>query len=120
MGSFILTRSIFGTGLRCRRGTIAIMKLAELIQEKRENILRIAARHGASNVRVFGSVARGEAGPDSDVDFLIDVGQAHSSWFPAGLIIDLEDLLGSRVDVTTPDALHWFIREQVLSEATYL
>lgn len=96
------------------------MELAELIQEKREDILHIAARHGASNVRVFGSVARGEAGPNSDVDFLIDVGQTHSAWFPAGLIIDLEGLLGNRVDVTTPDALHWFIREQVLSEAKTL
>ncbi len=96
------------------------MELAELIQERREDILHIAARHGASNVRVFGSVARGEAGPESDVDFLVDVGSAHSSWFPAGLIIDLEDLLGSRVDVATPDALHWFIRERVLSEAKSL
>jgi len=96
------------------------MELAELIHEKREDILHIAARHGASNVRVFGSVARGEAGPDSDVDFLIDVGPKCSPWFPAGLIIDLEDLLGSRVDVATPDALHWFIREQVLSEARTL
>ncbi len=96
------------------------MELAELIHEKREDILQIAARHGASNVRVFGSVARGEAGPDSDVDFLIDVGETHSAWFPAGLIIDLEDLLGSRVDVATPDALHWFIREQVLTEAKTL
>lgn len=96
------------------------MELAELIHQKREDILRIAARHGASNVRVFGSVARGEAGPDSDVDFLIDVGETHSAWFPSGLIIDLEDLLGNRVDVATPDALHWFIREQVLSEAKSL
>ncbi len=96
------------------------MELAELVREKREDILQIAARHGAFNVRVFGSVARGEAGPDSDVDFLIDVGQKHSAWFPAGLIIDLEDLLGRSVDVVTPDALHWFIRDQVLNEAKFL
>ena len=101
-------------------GYNAVMELAELVQEKREDILRIAEKHGAFNVRVFGSVARGEAGPDSDVDFLIDVGPVHSSWFPAGLIIDLEDLLGRSVDVVTPDALHWFIRDGVLGEAKSL
>lgn len=94
--------------------------LARLLQEKREDILRIAEKHGASNVRVFGSVARGEAGPDSDVDFLIDVGPVHSSWFPGGLIVDLENLLGNRVDVVTANALHWFIRDQVLNEAKAL
>ena len=94
--------------------------LARLLQDKREDILRIAEKHGASNVRVFGSVARGEAGPDSDIDFLIDAGPVRSSWFPGGLIVDLENLLGSRVDVVTPDALHWFIRDQVLSEAKTL
>ena len=93
------------------------MDLARLLQEKREDILRIAEKHGASNVRVFGSVARGEAGPDSDVDFLIDVGPVHSSWFPGGLIVDLENLLGRRVDIAEPEMLHWFIRDQVLSEA---
>ena len=56
--------------------------LAQLLQEKREEILSIAERHGAYNVRVFGSVARGEAGPDSDIDFLIDAGPKCSSWFP--------------------------------------
>ena len=91
--------------------------LARLLQEKREDILRIAEKHGASNVRVFGSVARGEAGPDSDIDFLIDVGPVHSSWFPAGLIIDLQGLLERKVDVVTADALHWFIRDRVLSES---
>ena len=93
------------------------MELAELVREKREDILHIAARHGAFNVRVFGSVARGEAGPDSDVDFLVDVGPVHSSWFPGGLIVDLEDLLGRRVDIAEPETLHWFIRDQVLGEA---
>ena len=93
------------------------MELAELVHEKREDILRIAERHGASNVRVFGSVARGEAGPDSDVDFLIEAGLRCSSWFPAGLVIDLEDLLGRKVDVVTPNALHWFIRDRVLNES---
>lgn len=93
------------------------MKIEELIQEKREDILRIAQTHGAFNVRVFGSAARGETGPESDVDFLVDVGPKHSSWFPAGLTLDLENLLGHHVDVATSDALHWFIRDRVLQEA---
>jgi len=93
------------------------MELAELIQERREDILHIAARHGAFNVRVFGSVARGEAGIDSDVDFLVDAGPKCSSWFPAGLVIDLENLLGYPVDVVTSEALHWFIRDRVLGES---
>jgi hypothetical protein len=92
----------------------------ELIRAKRENILRLAARHGATNVRVFGSVARGEAGPESDLDFLVDVGSVHSPWFPAGFMADLELLLGRRVDVITERALHWYIRDRVLREAVPL
>jgi uncharacterized protein len=96
------------------------MGIGQLVKEKREEILRIAAKHGAYNVRIFVSVARGEAGPESDVDFLVDVGADHSSWFPAGLMVDLEDLLGCKVDVVEPEGLHWYIREQVLKEAVPL
>ncbi len=70
------------------------MMLEKLLPAKRDEIKRIAAEHGAYNTRVFGSVARGEAGPESDIDILIEVGPTTSSWFPAGLILDLEDLLG--------------------------
>jgi uncharacterized protein len=93
------------------------MTLTELLGDKREEILRIAARHGATNVRVFGSVARGEAGPDSDVDFLVDAGPNRSAFFPAGLLADLEDALGCKVDVLTENGLHWYIRDRVLREA---
>jgi len=93
------------------------MGVSERIYEKRDQILEIAARHGARNVRVFGSAARGEAVPDSDVDLLVDVGPTHSRWFPAGLILDLEELLGREVDVVTEDALHWYIRDRILEEA---
>ncbi len=96
------------------------MGLSELLQTKRQEILAIAAKHGAYNVRIFGSVARGEAGPESDVDFLIDAGPETSSWFPAGLIIDLEDLIGCEVDVVTEGALHWYIKDEVLKEAVPL
>jgi uncharacterized protein len=89
----------------------------ELVRAKREEIQRIAAKHGARNVRVFGSTARGDARPDSDVDFLIEVGAETSSWFPAGLILDLENLLGRRVEVVTERGLNSLIREDVLREA---
>ena len=93
------------------------MTVQDAVREHREEILRIAARHGATNVRVFGSVARGTAGPKSDLDLLIDVGANTSPWFPGGLIADLEDLLGCRVDVATERTLHRRIRERVLVEA---
>lgn len=93
---------------------------AELIRAKRDEILRIAAKHGARNVRLFGSVARGEARPESDVDFLIDAGPVTSSWFPAGLIVDLQDLLGRPVEVVTENGLNPLIRERVLEEAVPL
>lgn len=94
--------------------------IGQVVRDKREEILRISASHGAHNVRIFGSVARGEAGPDSDVDFLVDMGTEHSSWFPGGLLMDLQDLLGCKVDILTEDALHWYIRERVLAEAVPL
>ena len=94
-----------------------ITRLDWLLHEKSNDIKLIAARHGACNIRVFGSVARDEAGPDSDIDFLIDTGLATSSWFPAGLILDLEDLLGRRVEVVTEKALNPDLRDCVLREA---
>ena len=94
--------------------------IAELLRDKREEILRIAARHGALNLRVFGSVARGEAGPDSDIDFLVDCGPNRTLFFPGGLLADLEDLLGRRVQVLTDQALHSSIRDQVVREAVPL
>jgi predicted nucleotidyltransferase len=94
-----------------------VVTLDQLLRDKRDDIKRIAARHGAYNLRVFGSVARGEAGPESDIDILIDVGPTTSSWFPAGLILDLEDLLGRRVEVITEKALNAELRDHVLREA---
>ncbi len=96
------------------------MGIEELLRSKREEILRIAERHGASQVRVFGSVARGEARLDSDVDFLVKAGAHTSPWFPAGLILDLEELLGRKVDVLTEGALHWYLRDRILTEAVPL
>jgi predicted nucleotidyltransferase len=96
------------------------MNIKRLLDEKRDEIRNIAANHGAYNVRVFGSVIRGEDSPDSDIDFLIDVGPTTSSWFPAGLILDLQEILGRRVEIVTEKALNPYIREHVLREAVPL
>lgn len=93
----------------------------ELLLKQRDEILKISAQHGAFNVRVFGSVARGEADEQSDIDFLVDYSLDHiSPWFPASLVLDLEKLLGRKVDVATEAALKERIREQVLTEAVLL
>lgn len=96
------------------------MGIEEILGAKREEILRIAAKHGVTSIRVFGSVARGEAGADSDVDFLIEAGRDVTPWFPGGLVVDLEDLLGRHVDVVERCALRPRIGRQVLAEAVPL
>ncbi len=96
------------------------MKIEEAVKNKREEIRRIAERHGATNIRLFGSVARGEAKDESDIDLLVDVTPQTSSWFPIGLILDLENLLGRRVEVVTERALNKDLRERVLREAVPL
>ena len=98
-----------------------IMKLKQLLQEKREEIIAIAAKHGAYNIRIFGSVARGEGDKTSDIDFLIDYDLSKiSPWFPGGLLVDLEDLLGYQVDIVTEKGLHDFIKVNILKEAIKL
>ena len=96
------------------------MSLAELLQAKREDILRTAAKYGAYNVRVFGSVARGEADENSDIDLLVDMEPRRSLFELGGLWTDLEDLLGCKVDVVPEDCLRARIRERVLKEAVAL
>ncbi|KKD39676.1 MAG: nucleotidyltransferase family protein [Limnoraphis robusta] len=94
------------------------MSLMRLLQEKRDEIIKISAQHGAFNVRVFGSVARGEEKETSDIDFLIDYDlEKTTPWFPGGLLMDLQDLLGCRVDIVTEQGLSPLIKERVLSEA---
>jgi uncharacterized protein len=96
------------------------MSLRESLQAKREEILSAAARHGASNVRIFGSVARGEAGPESDVDVLVDLEPGRSLLDHAALLLELEELLGCQVDVVTERGLRSRFRERVLREAVPL
>lgn len=95
-------------------------KAAEILKSRREEILRIASRHGARNVRVFGSTARGEAGPDSDLDLLVELEPERSLMDHVALIQDLEDALAIKVDVVNEKALHRHIRERVLQEAVAL
>ncbi|PSB46743.1 nucleotidyltransferase [Cyanosarcina cf. burmensis CCALA 770] len=96
------------------------MSIHELLQKRREDILRIAAQHGASHVRIFGSVARGEAKPDSDVDFLVELEPSRSLLDRVALIQDLEDLLGRKVDVATDRGLRQCLRDRILNEALLL
>ena len=93
------------------------MDIHTSLQTRRDDILSIAARHGARNVRVFGSVARGDAGPESDVDILVDMEPGRSLFDLGGLLYDLQTLLGVEVDVVTEKGLRPRIRAQVLREA---
>jgi uncharacterized protein len=97
------------------------ISLKQLLHEKRDEILTIATKHGAYNLRLFGSVARGEETDTSDIDFLVDYDlDKISPWFPGGLISDLENLLNRKVDVVTSNSLHDLIRDKVFREAVYL
>jgi len=96
------------------------MSLEELLQAKREDILHTASKYGAYNVRVFGSVARGEADSESDIDLLVYMEPGRSLFDLGGLLMDLQDLLNCNVDVVTEDGLRDRIRERVLKEAIAL
>jgi predicted nucleotidyltransferase len=93
------------------------MAVEDLLKAKREEILRVCAKYGAYNVRLFGSVARGEADELSDIDFLVELEPGRSLFDLGGLQYDLERLLGCRVDVVTERGLKPRIRERVLREA---
>jgi uncharacterized protein len=96
------------------------MDTRTMLQSQRNEILSIAARYGARNVRVFGSVARGDARPDSDVDILVDMEPGRSLFDLGGLLSELQTLLGVDVDVITEKGLRPRIRAQVIREAVPL
>ena len=96
------------------------MNTKELIQRKRREILQTAARYGAYNVRIFGSVLHGEEAAHSDVDFLVELKPGYTLLDLGGLLMELQKLLDRRVDVVTENALHWYIRERVMREAEML
>ncbi len=96
---------------------MSVTALSTEIREKRAQILRVAAAHGAGNVRVFGSVVRGDAGSESDIDLLVDFEPGRSLLDHAALQMELEALLGRRVDVASARGLRPRIRDRVLREA---
>jgi predicted nucleotidyltransferase len=96
------------------------MTIRERLNEKRAEVLRAAERHGARNVRLIGSVARGEAGADSDLDLLVELERGRSLLDHAALMIELEALLGCKVDVATEKGLRPRVRDRVLAEAVAL
>ncbi|WP_292408525.1 MULTISPECIES: nucleotidyltransferase family protein [unclassified Methanoculleus] len=96
------------------------MSLRAGLLERREEILAVAARHGVRRVRIFGSVARGEETPASDLDLLVEFEPGRSLLDHIALAQDLEDLLGRKVDVVTENGLHWYIRDRICREAVPL
>jgi uncharacterized protein len=96
------------------------MEMDKLLRDKRDEILQIAASHGARDVRVFGSMARGEAGPDSDIDILVKLDPGRSLLDLVAIKQDLEDLIGCEVDVVTEASISPYIRAEVLREAVSL
>lgn len=88
-----------------------------LLQAKREEILSIAGKHGALNVRVFGSVAKGKADAESDIDLLVDTEPGRTLFDLSELLIELQELLGRDVDIVTEKELHSRIRDRILKEA---
>jgi predicted nucleotidyltransferase len=99
---------------------MGFMNIGQELQARRTDILHLADRHGATEVRIFGSVARGEASADSDVDFLVKMAPDRSLLDHVALWQDLEDLLGRKVDLVSEKALHRLMRDQILREAVPL
>ena len=96
------------------------MGINDVIGDRKQEILALAAKYGAYNVRVFGSVAQGTADETSDVDFLVDLEDGRSLFDLGGLLMDLQGLLQRKVDVLTENGLHWYIKDRILKEAELL
>jgi predicted nucleotidyltransferase len=97
-----------------------MISLDTLRSERRDEIMRLTKRRGAKDVRVFGSVARDEANENSDLDLLVSWEPGRSLLDHAGLVQDLQELLGVKVHVGTEQSLHWYVRDRILREATPL
>ena len=96
------------------------MSAKELLEINRDQVLTIAAKHGARNVRVFGSAVRGDDRPDSDIDFLVEMEPGRSLFDMGDLKEELQELLGRKVDIITESSLYWLLRRRILSEASPL
>ena len=93
------------------------MSLKNALKQRRGEIIKIADRYGVHNIRIFGSVEKETEMPDSDVDFLVDLDKGRSLLDIGGMAIDLQQLLGRKVDIVTEKGLHWYIKETMLNEA---
>lgn len=113
-------RAVLSWRLLPTGATIQAMATLEQLRARREELLALAYRCGARNVRVFGSVARGTAGPDSDIDFLVEVEPGTSLLELGELYLDLQDLLGVPVDLVTDKGLNPRLRDRILAEAVPL
>lgn len=87
------------------------------LQQKKKEILAVARQHGILNMRLFGSVARGEENPQSDIDFLVDLEEGRTLLDLGGALVKLQELLGRKVDIVTERGLHWYLREKIMKEA---
>lgn len=96
------------------------MSTLELLSQRKADLLRAAAHHGALSLRVFGSVARGEDRPASDIDFLVEFSPEASLLDLVGLQQEIEAILGRKADIVTPDGVSPFLRERILGEARSL
>ena len=93
------------------------MEIKKLVEEKRNEVMDLAARHGARDLRIFGSVARDESGPVSDLDLLVKMEEGRSLFDLSALVLDLREVLGIKVDVVSEDGLYWLLRRRILKEA---
>jgi uncharacterized protein len=97
--------------------TMPDLSVQQILRERRDEILAIAARRGARNVRLFGSQARGSAGTQSDIDFLVELEDGRGLFDLGGLLMDLQELLGRKVDVVTEKSLSPYFRAEVLAHS---
>ena len=113
---------MFIIGLKRQLSAVGVITLGmlDLVRENRDQVLSIAERYGATNVRLFGSVARGEDDDQSDIDLIVDMAPGRSLFDLGGLLMELNALLGKRVDITTERGLKQRIRDRVLKEAISL
>ncbi len=93
------------------------MEIEKLLKENRHAVMALAGKHGARNLRIFGSVARGESVTGSDIDLLVKMEEGRSLLDLTALTLDLQELLGLKVDVVSEDGLYWLLRRRILQEA---
>ena len=97
-----------------------IMRINEILKLKRDEIYSVASRHGANNIRIFGSAVHGELRADSDIDFLVDLESDRSLFDLGELLLELQELLGRKVDIVTEDSIYWLLKRRILKEAVPL